>query len=442
MAFLVLVEEILKRDGKLTNPVAFKSSDLLRVLGVDRDGGKNYRAVSDWLDVMRGTAIESEGAIQYAGQQTKRTGVRGKQKKLRYGIFSEAVSAGTVFEDGSVADCHYVWLSEWQLNNINNHWVIPIDFKTYRQLKTHVAKALVPLLQINLFATEHLGVYRKRYADLCQILGVRQYRRLSDIKRKLGTALDELTSAGYLARWELERTRDKREYTVVLYHGEKFRKDKQLQEARAAGAAPEEGSEVVLTASQSPRNPPEQPVDPALLAALKTRGIRPKQAREALLVARPDQDVLGQLEYADHVIGQNPAGFSNPPGFYLSLIRENFTPPPTFETSARRDERENHAAASAATRERDSQLRNAYQAYQRNAADTHLAGLPQADYEARVDAKKLELHDAHPKLRVRIGEENFTKLTRQALAGDLARELPLLSFSAFCDQQNEATSST
>ena len=47
--------------------------------------------------------------------------------------------------DGTIADANYVWLSEWQLENINQNFLLPIDLFTYRQLKNHIAKALVPL---------------------------------------------------------------------------------------------------------------------------------------------------------------------------------------------------------------------------------------------------------------------------------------------------------
>ena len=53
---------------------------------------------------------------------------------------------GSELPDGRSADRNYVWLSDWQLENINNNYLLPIDFDTYRRLKNHIAKALVPLL--------------------------------------------------------------------------------------------------------------------------------------------------------------------------------------------------------------------------------------------------------------------------------------------------------
>jgi len=87
----------------------------------------------------------------------------------------------------------------------NNNHLLPIDLEAYRELKNHIAKALVPLLQIWLYATRREGVYEKRYEELCQFLNIQQYRYESLIKRTLGPSLDELKQFGYLADWQTQR---------------------------------------------------------------------------------------------------------------------------------------------------------------------------------------------------------------------------------------------
>ena len=67
------------------------------------------------------------------------------------------VSVGKEIEDGTIADANYVWLSAWQLENINNKFLIPIDLEAYRELKNHISKALVPLLQIWLYSAPKLA---------------------------------------------------------------------------------------------------------------------------------------------------------------------------------------------------------------------------------------------------------------------------------------------
>ena len=96
----------------------------------------------------------------------------------------------------------------------------------------------------------------------------------------------------------------------------------------------------------------------------------------------------------------------------------------------------------AAERGHKSKLLTAHQEYQRAAAEKHIAGLEAGEYDRRLEAKRKELHTDHPKLRGNVGEDNFTKMARNALAGDAAKELPLLSFSEFCERQNGSTGST
>ena len=55
-----------------------------------------------------------------------------------------------------------------------------------------IARVLVPLLQIWLYASQRSGLFEKRYDEVCQLLGLRQYDHLSKITEKLGPALDEL----------------------------------------------------------------------------------------------------------------------------------------------------------------------------------------------------------------------------------------------------------
>ena len=93
--------------------------------------------------------------------------------------------------DRTTADRNYVWLSDWQLENINHHHLVPVDLDTYKQLRNHIAKALVPLLQVWLYATLQTGFFEKRYRELCKILNLTEYRHVSKIREKLGPCLPE-----------------------------------------------------------------------------------------------------------------------------------------------------------------------------------------------------------------------------------------------------------
>ena len=79
---------------------------------------------------------------------------------------------GSTLPDGTSADKNYVWLSVWQLENINSNYLLPIDLETYRKLRNQIAKILVPLLQVWLYASRAEGRFEKRYTELCEILDI------------------------------------------------------------------------------------------------------------------------------------------------------------------------------------------------------------------------------------------------------------------------------
>lgn len=138
-AFQKIIEQIRRREGMVVNPVRFSSSAMIETLGMT-DGGRNYREIWEWLRRMTLTGVESEGVVYFAGRK--------KYARDVFHVFQRSVAVGEVLEDGAVAEENYVWLSEWQLENVNNRHTLPIDYDVYRTLQLHIAKALVPLLQI------------------------------------------------------------------------------------------------------------------------------------------------------------------------------------------------------------------------------------------------------------------------------------------------------
>jgi hypothetical protein len=227
LAFQKILERIKREKGKIENPVAFTSAELLQLLG-HTDGGSNFKDVEEWCDVMASTYIKSEGAMWIAGKK--------KFASDSFVIFQRVRRTGQELDDGTTADKNYVWLSDWYLENINAFYLLPIDFDTYKQLKNNIAKALIPLLQIWLFASREQGVFEKRYDEICQILNITQYAYPSKIKEKLAPSLNELIQQDYLSAWEVAETADQTGYKIIFWHGRKFYQDqtKRLSKANKA----------------------------------------------------------------------------------------------------------------------------------------------------------------------------------------------------------------
>ena len=227
LAFQKILERIKREKGKIENPIAFTSAELLQLLG-HTDGGSNFKDVEEWCDVMASTYIKSEGAMWIAGKK--------KFASDSFVIFQRVRRTGQELDDGTTADKNYIWLSDWYLENINSYYLLPIDFDSYKQLKNNIAKALIPLLQIWLYASREQGVFEKRYDELCQILNIAQYSYPSKIKEKLAPSFNELIKQDYLTDWEVSDTADKDGYKIIFWHGRKFYQDqnKRLSKANKA----------------------------------------------------------------------------------------------------------------------------------------------------------------------------------------------------------------
>lgn len=216
LALQKLVTDLRRRGEEIRNPIGFSSAELLRVLGKRVTAGKNYDDIAEWLRRMTLTGIVSEGTVYFAGRKI--------WAKDTFHVFERSVSFGSEMPDGQTAERNYIWLSEWQLENINNNHLLPIDLDTYRQLKNHIAKTIVPLLQIWLQDSRDKGYFEKQYDELCQILNISRYQHLSKIQEKLAPSLNELKGCGYLADWKIEKSSEDG-YKVIFYHGETFMKE-------------------------------------------------------------------------------------------------------------------------------------------------------------------------------------------------------------------------
>jgi hypothetical protein len=336
IAFQKIVTDLKHETGAVKNPIGFTSAQLLRLLGKRVRTGKNYQSISEWLDVMTSATIISEGTVYFAGKKTF--------AKDRFHVFDRAVSVGKELPDGTIADRNYVWMSEWQIENINNNYLLPVDFEEYKQLTNHIAKALVPLLQIWLYASKEEGAFEKRYDELCQVLNIRAYKHLSDIKRKFSTSLDELVAHGYLSSWSIEKTADQKNYKIIFQHGEKFYEDhrkravkktapsKQLKDAttRAAKKRAEQGSiakpEAVETSPQSSTNLSKITAEDeaAMQRLIGEFGVAAQKAYE-LITSKPHQ-TRQQLRYWAF----RSVSVSNPAGWIIEAIEANFAPPKAF----------------------------------------------------------------------------------------------------------------
>jgi hypothetical protein len=399
LAFHKLLEQIRSKIGEISNPVRFTSTQLLTVLGI-KDAGNNYLDVHEWLQRMTLTGINSKGIVYMARRKTWVSDT--------FHVFDRAVTIGSTLPDGSVADQNYVWLSEWQLENINSNYLLPVDIETYRKLRNQIAKILVPLLQVWLYASRAEGKFEKRYNELCEILDIVCHKHFSLIRRQLEPSLSELTHYGYLADWAIQLTADAREYKLVATHGHKFYRDQKIGKSGAAAQI--------------------ESADVPLLEALTKRGINQVHARRLLRALPPNQPVEDQLEYGDYVIWKTKPAIKNPPGFYVYLLRENILPPEGFETSSRKKVRQAEEQNRMAESRKRFLEEEAYNEYCRDQLKAYLQTLP-ADARDALFAEKIR------DVRRRWGHlpsSTVEQIASRQVENEILPKLNLPTFENFC----------
>lgn len=432
LALQKIITNILQSDGKIANPIRFKSADLIRLLNNNTKTGKNYKEVSDWLDVMSSTTIISNGVVYVADQK--------RFARDRFRVFDRAVSVGKEMEDGTIADANYVWLSAWQLENINQNYLLPIDLETYRELKNYIAKALVPLLQVWLYATQKVGLFEKRYEELCEILTLQTYRVPSLILRQLKPSLDELVHHGYIEKWRIEKTSDRKAYKVVFFHGPKFHRDRRKrleQKAKIetpiviAESEPEEpslplpgtleGKMKTLPIEQGSVSAPQPNTvsgGAELVDELAARGLMPSVALKLLGSIEPSRlaGVVDYLDYWDSLKTTKEVG----PGLLYELIKNGDPLPAGFETRRHKAQRMEAEDRRKQTAQIEAARRTKYETYCRQVIDRAVEDLPPGEFEHRVSIRRNEMANQPGIWNEGLRPEMADQLARHAVRAAIA----------------------
>lgn len=405
LAFQQIVQERRKENGGIVqNPIPFSSYELCTRVGLNT-GGKNYADISEWLDRMVATTIRSKGTVYLAKRKT--------YVKDTFHVFDRVIAAGKQLSDGSIADRNYVWLSEWQIENLNARYQLPVDFESYKQLRTHIGKALVPLLQVWLFPSRAFGKFEKRYADVCELLSLRPQTAPSLIDRQLRPALDELLMMGYISNWSIERTTDSMEHKLVLFHGPKYLSDLKLVNSRSEDEA-------------DPKMPLAETGD--VLELLTERGITPTAARKLIKSMPLGQPVQEQLAWCDSIIRQGK--LSNPAGFVYSVLKNNEPVPEAF-LEAYNSQSQIRSESGDAYCQRIAQEQQ-YEHYIESSVENALSfTFAPAQYEDALKRFIPEIRTAYPNLP----DDTVREISVAKLKREIRDSLQLMTLEEFCSRE-------
>jgi len=227
-AFQMIVTERIREAGGVPKHISFTSAELLGQMGVSRRnmGGREYKLIEEWLDVMcfTGIKVNAKGGVWDARRKEWIT--------RRVTVFEEVVCCGEELSDGTVADEHHIWLSDWQHANLNEFYLLSLNYDLYKSLERNIAKSLFSLLHSWFYVGD--GKYTERYDKLCSFLGLKVHSRASYMRRQLEPAHEELKEKGFLDRWTYRKMRSGG-VLITWYAGEQYFEDRaRLERLRRA----------------------------------------------------------------------------------------------------------------------------------------------------------------------------------------------------------------
>jgi hypothetical protein len=300
------------------------------------------------------------------------------------------------------------------LTNLNQGYLLPLDFNAYLKLRRDISKALFGHLSVWFYASRG-QIIEKRYPDLCQLLNIRAYPHLSKASSVLAPSLDELVDIEYLSSWELVRTARGADFKLSLSPGKRLLSLPNFSpvvnpEARAA-------MEARL---------------PVWVSELIERGVTERKARQLALDIADEQPVGDQIEYAEHLIQQDRRGrgkIANPAGFLVWAIENNLAIPANFETARKRQLRRTEQAASHDQHFRMLELRNEYDAYAEQQIASYIAAhYPAERLETALREQMKTIRREQPDWFARVPDATRREVAMARLRSAVRESLPLLSF--------------
>jgi len=168
------------------------------------------------------------------------------------------------------------------------------------------------------------------------------------------------------------------------------------------------------------------------------RGITERASISLLKDLKPDQQVMDQLEWGDQLVFHSPNKhkFFNPAGLYIHLIKENATPPETFETSRTRRLREVAHQAREKEAEEFAALQLAYVHYQEQQLDRFVEANPD-EFSSLVEAKKKRMAQETHWKRIFAGKQDvLQRAAERQVRMDLLGRAEIMNFDAFREQRS------
>jgi len=317
LAFMRIAgEQRAATGGILSNTIQFSGYRLLLEMGMTPSGA-NYDEILPWGKRMVDTSITTERMVYFAKHKEY------SDKTIH--VFRSFERIGRSDLNGAKRkEAYEVVLEDWLIDNLNQGYVVPEDFNSYKQLQRPTAKGIFGHLHIWFHASGGKPV-EKDYQDLCNLLNIQTYPHLSKIKEKMGVSLDELVNIGYLSAWDIQPMISKSGFKLVLSVGDTLRRTIGEMTRKALPAASK--SMIDRKFTQHEQNS---------MDIMTELGISDLKARE--LINQYDAlELMNLADYIQSLKAKDTRGrIENPAGLLIYHLDNGLQTPPGYVSLSRR----------------------------------------------------------------------------------------------------------
>jgi hypothetical protein len=415
MALMKIADEDRDERGQVVNPITFSGYQFIKVLDQERNADR-YDDINRWGQRMTDVTIMSKDTVFLASKKKFSTDT--------FHVFTRFKGSGISNLDGTNPQQQRfeVELAQWLIDNMNQRFVVLQDHEAYKKLSRPISKGLYGFVHIT-FAASGGRPIEKDYLHLCNELGTKAYPHLSRIKQTMGPSFDELVSIGYLSKWDVLPMITKKGYKVRLEIGSVL-------------------AEFLRRHSSSRKALPDKVIDDRVIDAaqqeaiqsLLDHGVVPDRARE-LVQTYGCERVIDVVDFQSNQAKTNTK-IQNLAGLIIFSLTNNLPIPVSYTSIRLRKEAQTKAQAADQRRQRDAEVRIAYE-------EAKEAALDKA-FTQRFSPSQLQAHILAT-VASRGGDDLFKRVTadqKQVLAMQLIKkevrdELEFPEFEEWSDSQSQ-----
>jgi hypothetical protein len=338
------IEQIINSTPKpIENPLRLGSLRYIAALmGISADSGKNREDIKQAFKNIVKTTIESEGTYQVKETSGKRN------VSDTFHLYDRVVFTGEDLPSGKKADSVYLFLGSWYLRNINNNYVVPLDWRFYNQLKGSITTRMYEFLSIYFFSSleKNRDFYDLKYFQICDFFPLARQDQKWKARKQLKNAHDSLIEQEYLDKIEWLDINQNDNWVIRYWVGKRAREEYEKNKSEKSSFVFEEIRPIALPGRRRTKGTTnaegsqESSPDLEVLQLLIQRGVTQKAA-ENLIDKHPKDRICEKVEIFDYLFSQKSNLLSkNPPGWLVSAIESDYAPPADFEPKSKKLERE------------------------------------------------------------------------------------------------------